>query len=225
MNPLEARRRILADPRAAAPELRDAVEHDPHLAAYRAELLALDGEVRRAVMKVPAPEGLADRLILRARYPGRPRWHAAIAAGCSALALATALLVAVERPAVASTMIDHVVAQEWEWQDTRGVSPAVLRAAVAELGVTVRDGDYRVRHLGPCVVGGRQGRHFTIDGPRGPIAFIVLPAQDRGDEPVLLSKEGVRGLFAKRAGSTVGVFSRSGETREELAELLKAVIA
>jgi len=73
-------------------------------------------------------------------------------------------------------MLDHVRESTWELGDNPGVAPSAARAALAQVGVRLADSTYRIRHLGHCVVAGREGRHFTIDGPTGIVSFVILPA-------------------------------------------------
>ncbi len=224
MNELEARRCLLADPRKLPAHVQEQVNADPRLAAFHDELLRMDEAVREALTRAPVPEGLADRLVLHSRFRDRSRWGLALAAALVALAVAVPVFLGGERHELENAMIAHVLAEPGELADDRGVEQAVLRAAVAALGVTVKDAGYRVRHLANCVVAGREGRHFTVDGPRGVVTFIVLPG-GAGEEPVLLQKDGTRALFLKRAGNTVGVMVQYAAERGELERLAREVIA
>ena len=123
-------------------------------------------------------------------------------------------------------MIEHVVEQVDELRDDAGIEPAVLRASVAVLGVDVRDAGYRIRHLAKCVIAGREGRHFTLDGPHGVVSFVVLPGGERGGASSLTMEEGgTRGLFMRRAGMTIGVFAPTGAERGELEKVMHQVFA
>ena len=123
-------------------------------------------------------------------------------------------------------MFEHVVEQVDELRDDSGIEPAVLRESVSVLGVQVRDAGYHIRHLANCVVAGREGRHFTIDGPHGVVSFLVLPGTDREDASALvMEKGGTRGVFMKRAGMTIGVFAQGAPDRGELEKMMQRVFA
>src|SRR5260221_13478667 len=80
MNELEARRHLLADPRDLSPELRDTIARQPALDDFRGDLLDLDERVHAALTEPALPHGLADRMVLRARYGGAPRVRLALPA-------------------------------------------------------------------------------------------------------------------------------------------------
>ena len=224
MNELEARRRLLADPRRLPRDLQAEVDSSPRLAGFREELLRADDETHRALTRAEIPEGLADRIILRARYRERSRWGLALAASIVALAVVAPWHFGAREPILERAMIEHVVEQVDELQDNAGIEPAVLRTSLAVVGVDVRDAGYRIRHLANCVVAGREGRHFTVDGPYGVVSFLVLPGEDREGATLLaMEKGGTRGLFMKRAGMTIGVFAQGGVERAELEKVMHEV--
>ena len=225
MNELEARRLLLADPRRLSPELKAAVEASARLAAFRDELIRADDEMNRVLTRVEVPEGLADRIVLRARYRDRSRWGLALAASLVAIAIAAPWYFGAPASDVERAMIAHVDHEVAELQDDSGIEPAVLRTSVATLGVDVRDAGYRIRHLANCIVAGREGRHFTVDGPNGVVSFLVLPAQSRGEAPVLMRQGATQGVFMKRAGVTIGVFAQEGADRAQLEKLMRQVFA
>jgi Protein of unknown function (DUF3379) len=225
MNPLEARRRLLADPRHVCAELQSALEGSPGLADFREELLALDDEMRSVLTHAPVPDGLAERLVLHARYGHRSRWALALAAGLVALAVAVPWYRIETDAPLETAMMDHVVQGVDELRDDRGVEPAVLRASVAGIGVRVRDAGYRVRHLGHCVVAGREGRHFTIDGPHGVVSFLVLPAKGDAGRAESVQRGGTLGVFTRRDGLLIGVFGETSMRRADLEKIMEEVLA
>ena len=223
MNDLDARRLLLADPRHLSPELREAIAKQPQLAEFRDELLRLDERVRIAVTAAPVPDGLADRLVLGARYRTRPGVKLAIAAAIVSLAIAIPWHAAREQPFEVA-MMDHVVESTSELRDNPGVEPAVLRTSLEGLGVGLRDTPYRVRHLGHCIVGGIQGRHFTVDGPGGVVSFVLLPVQS-GSAPESMEHGDTVGVFEQRGSVLIGAFGATGFDERVLRELMQRIFA
>jgi RNA polymerase sigma factor (sigma-70 family) len=80
MTELEARRLLMADPRRPSPELREEIARHPALAEFHDQLLDLDRRTHAALTEAPLPHGLADRLVLGARYRRVPKARLAIAA-------------------------------------------------------------------------------------------------------------------------------------------------
>ena len=232
MNELEVRRQLLADPRRLPQEFQAVVDADPALAALRDDLVRADDAMREMLTRDPVPEGLADRIVLRARYHERSRWGFALAAALVVIAFAVPMhfgsrdaeQFATTGPALETAMIDHVVQGTDELQDNPGIQPAVLRVALSQVGLEARDPGYRIRHLANCIVAGVEGRHFVVDGPNGIVSFLVLPGQSPGDS--LLLREGdTRGYFMKRAGLTIGVFSQQDVKPAELEKMMHEVFA
>ena len=224
MNELEARRRLLADPRQVPPELEALLSQSPALRDFRAELLRRDAQVQHALTRPEVPAGLADRIMLRARYRERSRWVLALAASVAALGIAIGVAPSLREPALEAAMLAHVATEVGELEDNTGVAPEVLRASVRTLGVDLRDAGYRIRHLGHCVIAGREGRHFTVDGPRGVVSFVVLPSSGQGaGKATLLQHRAMRGFFMPVGDMTVGVVGEDGLDRPQLEQLARQV--
>jgi hypothetical protein len=229
MNELEARRQLLADPRRLPPELREAVENDARLAAFRDQLLATDEEMHRALTSSPVPGGLADRIVLHARYGARSRWRLAMAASVAAVAVAFATYVAREPdPELArdTAILDHVAQSAGELADDARIEPAALRASVATLGVPLRDDVTHVRHLANCVIAGIESRHFIVESSRGIASYVILPgATGRDPAGRILSRDGFEALFIEQGGVTIGVMAPKGASRKTLEAMMRDVVA
>ncbi len=224
MNELEARRRLLADPRQVPRELEALLSRSPALRDFRAELLRRDAQLQHALTRPEVPAGLADRIVLRARYRERSRWALALAASVAALGIAIAVAPTLRDAPLEAAMLSHVATEVGELQDNAGVAPAVLRASVRTLGVEVRDAGYRVRHLANCVIAGREGRHFTVDGPHGVVSFVVLPSSGEGSgKASLLQRNAMKGFFMPIGGMTIGVVAEGDVDRAQLERLARQV--
>jgi hypothetical protein len=224
MNDLEKRRALLSDPRHLEASLRDAVESDESLRAFRDELLAMDERVRRVVTRDPVPHGLADRMLLHAHHGSRSAWTLALAAGIAAVTFSVTWL---ERggPDLDRAMLAHVRESVGELRDDRGVDPATLRVALAEIGVTAGELPYRVRHLGHCVVAGREGRHITLDIGGQVVSIVMLPGAASGPGPEELGAGDTVGVFTQRGGVRIGTFAPRGVAPETLKDVIAHVVA
>jgi hypothetical protein len=223
MNDIEARRLLLADPRHLSPELREAIERQPALAQLREELLKQDEQVRLAATAAALPDGLADRLVLGARYRKRSTIGLAIAAAIVSVAIAVPLHFTREEP-LEVAMMDHVRESVAELRDDSGVAVPVLRTSLAGLGVDLREAPFHVRHLGHCIVAGIQGRHFTVDGPGGVVSFVLLPAQSGGAARSLARHDTV-GVFEQHGRFLIGAFAGAGTDENLLRALVERMFA
>ena len=226
MNELGIRRELLSDPRRLSPEARAAIEASPALASLRDDLLRVDDEMTSLLRAPEVPDGLADRIVLRARYRRGHPWLGALAASLISAALLLPLRDAERYPSPTERAIAaHVAEQVGEWNDDAHITPAALRASVAGLGVDVSPGGLRIRHLGNCVIEGRVGRHFVVDTAKGLVAFVILPAREEADAPrMAITAGGVRGLVMKRAGYAIGAFAHGGMQSNDLEALMRKVI-
>jgi hypothetical protein len=228
MTELEVRRQLTADPRHLSPEVEAAVAADPRLAQLHADLLRHDSAMQAVLTEAPVPEGLADRLVLRARYGSRSRWSLALAAAAALLVVGIPGYFGVVEQAEArrdEAMITHVVQETGELKEDRNIAPAVFQQRVSALGLPVQSGGFRVRHIANCVIAGIQSRHFVLEGPSGPISYVILPGARglKGDR--MLEQGAMRGLFTQRDGFTVGVFGESNVDRAELERMMHAVLS
>jgi len=222
MTELEARRLLMADPRRPSPELREEIARHPALAEFHEQLLDLDRRTHAALTEAPLPHGLADRMVLGARYRPVSKARLAIAAAIAA----AAIMIPWHFAGPASdefAMMDHVRDSRWELGDNPGVSQGIARASLAELGVGLAKSSYRIRHLGHCIVAGRQGRHFTIDSPQGVISFVVLPASTGSLAKDSLREGDTVGVFEKRGDILLGAFGNSAMEGAALRRLMKGV--
>lgn len=226
MNEIGTRRELLSDPRRLSPEARAAIETSPALARLRDDILRVDDEMTALLRGPEVPDGLADRIMLRARYRRGHPWLGALAASLLCVAVLLPLRDAERSPSPAERAIAaHVAEQAEEWNDDAHITPAALRSSVAQLGVDVSPGDLRIRHLGNCVIEGRVGRHFVVDTAKGSVAFVILPARDESDAPRMAITAGsLRGLVMQRAGYAIGAFAQGGMQPNDLEALMRKVI-
>lgn len=222
MNDLDIRRRLLADPARLSAADRDAVAGDKALREFHDELLALDRGIGDALAAIPVPEGLPERILLGARRRDGRRTWLALAAAVAGLAFAVALQVDLRGPAPELAMMEHVETSFGELRDDRGVSAEALRTSLAAYGVQLGDLPYRVRHLGHCVIKGREGRHFTLDGPQGVVSIVMLPDDGR-PVPRVLRQGDLNGVFARRGSVLVGAFGTADAAALE--RVLNGVVA
>ena len=214
MDCIEFRRVIFADPRARMPEQDAHVAGCAECANLARGMENFEARLYQAT-NVPVPDALADRILLRrtnrAWIPGV--WALAaslvVAVGMSAYfygspgtgreqVLAPAS-VGTSHPAVAA--ISYVVDHESKLlAEGRSGDPAVMRAALARLGLRLPSSGVNVRYLGKCPVPGGTGEHVVLETALGRVTLILVP-----DQPF-----GPRVLVADRAMTALTVPVRSG---------------
>ena len=214
MNCLESRRELLADPRRVTPELERHLDGCSRCAVYRSELLARDDELA-AALRVPVPEGLADRVLLRqgSARSRAPRWLALAAALLVVIGVSGMLGVQRWQEAPAREAIALVVEEEPHLllANRRG-DASVLAEALAASGLSLTGEGVRVSYTGVCPYRGTQAHHVVLETPFGKATLLITPDQPLRST-VIADAEG---LAALAAPARHGSFSLVAESREAL---------
>jgi hypothetical protein len=191
MNCLEFHRQKLADPRRLSAQAREHVQGCANCAAFASAVDDGEGDLER-VLGVPVPDGLAERVILRARR-GQAAWHgwALAASVVIAVASAIALFETSGRPQdqYARLAIEHLVMEPESLTTVRNADAEAFRALVQSSGGTLKAPLGMLRYIRLCPVQDGTGWHIVFDTPEGLATLIIVPGKTPG---------------ATQAASTVG---------------------
>lgn len=176
MNCLEFRRACQADPQHLTAEQQ---AHRLQCAAcnrFAAEQLDFDRRLASA-LRVPAPEGLTQRVIFERSLRGRRRrtgWLAMAASVLVVVGVTSALLVSppgsdIENFTAHMTAhpVDQVPLAEADGMALQRVAANLSLPAVSDLSEIVR--------AQLCVVDGHRGAHLIVDSGEAPVTAFVMP--------------------------------------------------
>ena len=222
MNCLEYRRLKLADPRSLPEAARAHAAVCANCAAFARNVDEEGAELQRAIA-VPVPEGLADRVMLRATGVDRPAWRAwALAASIVlGIGLATAFLVRQPADAYARLAIEHVVHEPESLTTLYQENGASIAVALRSVGASIKAPIGQVRYVRLCPwEDGGTAWHVVFDTPQGLATLIVVPdmrARSKSDASVkgwnALVRPVHRGFYA--------VVTSSPAASERVADLLR----
>ena len=219
MNCFEFRRLLLADPRMRTSEQERHLAGCAACASLAREMAEFEARVHEA-MRVPVPEALADRVLLRhkIRAPAARAWALA-ASLVAALGVGiyfyrasvgedgrvlTAAALGASHPAV--TAIAHVLDDEPRMlMENRGVDPVVMRAAFMRLGLNVPANGTRVLYIDKCPMTGGAGDHVVLQAPFGRVTLILVPEQSLGPRAVVAYRDRTAVVNPLRSGSYIVV--------------------
>ncbi len=221
MNCFEFRRLLLADPRARTPEQEAHLAGCAECASLARGMESFEARLHDA-MKIPVPEALADRVLLR---------HKIRAPAARAWALAASLVAALgvgiyfyrapggeDGPAVMA--IAHVLEDEPQMlKENRGVDPVAMRAAFTRLGLNVPADGTRVLYFDTCPMMGGASKHVILQAPFGRLTLILAPEQSLGPRAVVAYRDRTALVNPVRSGSYI-VVAESRQAVKRLEQLL-----
>lgn len=176
MNCLDFRRDALAQP-LRVPE--DALAHARDCASCRDFLehqRQLDAELFE-VLSVPAPDGLADRILFaRGSHSRGRRWFAAAAASL-VLAAGAAIVGApmFAGDALAREAIAHVRHEPQSFTLVSRHPPGLLSAELAAQGLRLAASVGEVTYAVFCPMASGKARHVVVATNQGPVTLFLLP--------------------------------------------------
>lgn len=175
MNCLEFRREKLADPRRLPPE---ALAHLNDCAACRGFAAEVDENEARlaAVLDVPVPEGIAERIILRRKAQTRFSPRLGMLAASLVLTFAFGLHQWKDAGSqeYARLAIEHVMHEPESFTSTRLADPELLRRVMHTFGGEMQASLGKVRYMKLCPVPEGTGWHIVFEAEDGKLATLIL---------------------------------------------------
>ncbi|MBV6477016.1 MAG: DUF3379 family protein [Rhodocyclaceae bacterium] len=175
MNCLDFRREKLADPRRLS---AGATAHLNDCAACRGFAAEVDENEARlaAVLDVPVPEGLAERIVLRRKTQTRFAPRLGMLAASLVLTFAFGLHVWKDAGSqdYARLAIEHVMHEPESFTSTRLADPELLRRVMHTFGGELQASLGKVRYMKLCPVPEGTGWHIVFETEDGKLATLIL---------------------------------------------------
>lgn len=221
MTCLAFRRQALADPRHLSAEAEAHRQDCPGCADDLERLRRLD-ERLAAAARVPVPEGLADRVLLRTELGSRGiSRRYALAAGLLlpvVMAVSALWLSRYEQPALAA--IEHVLAEEpHELAIGRNGDSRVLGMVLGAAGLSLSETGFGIRYLGTCPFRGGFAHHVLLETPLGRATLLISPDQPLASTVVA----NARSLSAVAMPARAGSFAVVADTGEHAYRIANAI--
>jgi hypothetical protein len=176
MNCLEFHRQKLADPRRLSAEAQAHARDCQSCAAFARSVDDGERDLQRA-LAVPVPEGLADRVLLRARGGRRDRWAWAVAASVVLAVMFGILFYGKSQDEYARLAIEHVVMEPESLTTVRNADAEAFRAIVQSSGGTLKAPLGTLRYIRLCPVEDGTGWHIVFETPGGLATLIIVPGR------------------------------------------------
>lgn len=160
------RRAVLADPRAASPELAEHLAHCPQCPAYSERLLRFEARLAQALR--------IDAATARAQPRVRGGWLAMAASVLVALLVAT-LWLGAPHASLAADVVAHMAGEPQAWARTSVPVPSsALEPVLAEAHVRLRPDAGMVSYAQSCLFRGYHVPHLVVQTDMGPVTVMVL---------------------------------------------------
>jgi hypothetical protein len=203
---------IGADPQAVGAELAEHLASCAACATFRAQTLALDAGIRRALQLPIRAAAAAPVALVRQsprRAPPAQRWFALSASVLLACVLGVGLWSLRPRESLARALITHVNEEPASWGTTAAVSAVVLDSILQRSGLhlAVTAGD--VTYAQSCWFRGRYVPHLVVHTEQGPVTVIVLPGESVSREE-RFAEAGYRGVILRAPHGAIAVLGRPG---------------
>lgn len=179
MNCLEFRREKLADPRRLSAEAASHALGCAGCAAFGRSVDESERDLER-VLATPVPDGLADRVLLRAGAV-RPVRRAWARAASVVLALTAGMLFyngsGRLQDDCARLAIEHVVMEPESFTAVRNADAEAFRAVVQSFGGTLKAPLGELRYFKLCPFEDGMGWHIVFQTPEGLATLMLIPGK------------------------------------------------
>ncbi len=221
MECIEFRRRTLEAPADNAAALAGHRLACRSCADWAARQRRFDSRIAKA-LAVPVPDGLAERVRMRASWSARRRRHwPAVAAALVVAVAGFAALQSWRTEPLGEAVVEHLYHEpELLLASDGAVAADRLETVLARVGAAL-DGDIgAVTHAGLCPIRGRLAAHLVVAGEHGPIAVLVMPGQ--GVDTVTRVGDGsLHGSILPAGSGSVAVIGFRGESLDALVERVR----
>lgn len=206
MNCIEYRRRFGTEPRENA-SMREHRVVCARCSEFHASSLGFERSLREA-LELPAPQGLAEAILLRQtterrRRPRFPAWLAIAASTILALGLGVALWPSPEyrNDALVQLAIDHYLHEPYALDVRPVVPPPLLRSSAARVGIALDAAPEDVTYAAACPMGPYRTLHLVVRRAGVPVTLFLVPGLDAGERSFVA--EGIHSRSVPVPGGTL----------------------
>ncbi|MEO5677445.1 MAG: DUF3379 family protein [Usitatibacter sp.] len=220
MNCLDFRREALAQPLRLAIVARQHADECSECRAFLERQRSLDADLFDA-MRVPAPDGLADRVLVAQGIRRRPRaWGWALAASI-VLAAGLVAFVAPELAgrALAGEAIAHVKEEPQSFTIAQRHAPETLSTDLAVQGVRLARA-LEVTYAQLCPMGEVRARHLVVSTDAGPVTLLLLPDDTTRRNRAIREANGLTAISLPAARGSVAIVAANRESALAVERLL-----
>jgi hypothetical protein len=206
MNCLEFRRQLLIDPHSIEVNFQAHARECARCAEAQTRASVFESSLR-AALAVPAPDQLAESILLR-QATEQQRSRQRLRRGGSLLALAAGVVLAfgvglhLQARPLPEIVVDHLQHEAFVLSMTKPVAEEQVRQAFASRGVTVGALPADISFVGCCPVGRYSSVHLLIRGSNGPVTVLYL-TDDRVEARKDFMREGWLGRSVPLAHGTL----------------------
>jgi hypothetical protein len=209
----EARLLIGAAPASATPALEEHLAACPECTRFRAEMQALDGNIRRALQDPPERAPRARR----AQPVFRP-----LALAASVLLAITVVGVWLLRPSdtLAHEVVAHVQAESGSWATHEQIDGAAITRALRAAGVGFDVTSDKVTYAHSCLFRGQHVPHLVLQTDKGPVTVLLLRhVQVRS--PQSFQEAGLNGVIVPAESGSIALVAQHDAGLERLAQQMR----
>jgi len=201
---LDFRREKLADPKRMS---SDAQEHLASCAMCQAFARRID-RMEAAIaetLSVPLPEGLNERILLRAYKGQKTTWRGFALAATVVLTVAVSLHIGSGSSTTSSARLalaaaSHATDETAEIRSHRSLDASQFGLVLSNFGGAMQQPIGQVRYIHFCPIEGfGMGWHISYDTPQGKVTLLLIPGQHGGPATQTIQVEGMQ-VRVQRAG-------------------------
>ncbi|MEW6688493.1 MAG: DUF3379 family protein [Pseudomonadota bacterium] len=219
MSCLEFRRAVMVDPRRLDAEARAHAECCASCRELLAHSLGLEDRMAEA-LKVPVPEGLAERVLGRMTVPRRGAGWLALAASIVVAIAVAAVIAWPHNDPLARAGIDFVLYEEAQAiLDAKPADRAVLQRVATGLGIALPGQIGEIRYVGTCPFAGGTAHHVVVKTPLGKATLLLLPERPLASR-LVASANGFEAAIVPARGGAVAIVSPSARAIVRIEALL-----
>jgi hypothetical protein len=204
---LDFRREKLADPKRISDSAQEHVASCAMCQAFARRIDKMEAAVAET-LSVPLPEGLHDRILLRAHEKshrsGKTAWRIFTLAASVVLTVAVSLHISSESNGssaqLALAAAAHAVDETAEIHSHRSLEASQFGLVLSNFGGAMQQPLGQVRYIHFCPIEGfGMGWHIAYDTPQGKVTLLLIPGQHSGPETGTVQVEGMQ-VRVQRAG-------------------------
>lgn len=229
MNCIEFRRQHDIDPRCRDEPFMLHKRDCASCADFAARAAKLEYKLD-AALRVPLPENLASRILLKQSFHAAGRWSrvSRIGLGVAASVLLSVVVgisiwVSRDGPTLDREVVRLIDEAEHALVPVVPVALQQIRASLKPVGIDLTREIGVVTFASPCVVRGKLAGHLVLRGEKAPISILMMPNESLAERLDVDERDSV-GVVVPSGRGAIAIVGARGEPLEAIENLLRNAV-